>query len=104
MVADHRDLLITGPRVSRHPSLWVVALLVPVNVMGSVSDVLSQSLIQLAALRGLRGRADGAWVVAIGTVPLGQLQIGALASLFGVGAAFGPHGLALVALAVAGAA
>jgi MFS family permease len=83
--------------------LWVVLLLVLVNAMGSVSDVLSQSLIQLNAPRGLRGRASGAWVVAIGTAPLGQLQIGALASLFGVGTALGLHGLALVGLAVAGA-
>jgi len=47
----------------------------------------------------LRGRAGGAWVVAIGFAPLGQLQIGALASLFGVSAALGASGLALVALA-----
>jgi MFS family permease len=83
--------------------LWVVLLLVLVNAMGSVSDVLSQSLIQLNAPRALRGRAGGAWVVAIGTAPLGQLQIGALASLFGVSAALGLHGVALVALAAAGA-
>ena len=83
--------------------LWVVLLLVLVNSMGSVSDVLSQSLIQLRAPRGQRGLAGGAWVVAIGTAPLGQLQIGALASLFGVSAALGVHGLALLVLAAAGA-
>jgi MFS family permease len=81
--------------------LWVVLLLVLVNAVGSVSDVLSQSLVQLSAPRALRGRAGGAWVVAIGTAPLGQLQIGALASLLGVSTALGLHGLALVALAVA---
>ncbi len=47
----------------------------------------------------LRGRAGGAWVVAIGLAPLGQLQIGALASLVGVSIAFGASGLALVLLA-----
>jgi hypothetical protein len=47
----------------------------------------------------LRGRAGGAWVVAIGFAPLGQLQIGALASLLGVSAALGVSGLALVTLA-----
>ena len=47
----------------------------------------------------LRGRAGGAWVVAIGLAPLGQIQIGALASLFGVSAALGASGLGLVALA-----
>jgi hypothetical protein len=38
-------------------------------------------------------------VVAIGLAPLGQLQIGALASLFGVSVALGASGLGLVALA-----
>jgi hypothetical protein len=46
-----------------------------------------------------RWRAGGAWVVAIGLAPLGQLQIGALASLVGVSIAFGASGLALVLLA-----
>src|SRR3989454_397672 len=53
----------------------------------------------LNAARSIGGRAGGAWVVAIGLAPLGQLQIGALASLFGVSVAFGTSGLALVALA-----
>jgi hypothetical protein len=61
--------------------------------------VLSQTLIQLAAPAGQRGRAGGAWVVAIGMAPLGQFQIGALASLAGVGAALGANGLALIAIA-----
>ena len=51
--------------------------------------------------RHLRGRAGGAWVVAIGLAPLGQMQIGALASLFGVSIAFGASGLALAVLAIA---
>lgn len=83
--------------------LWVLLLLVLVNAMGALSDVLSQSLIQLAAPGGLRGRAGGAWVVAIGTGPLGQLQIGALASLLGVSAALMLSGLGLILLAAAGA-
>jgi hypothetical protein len=83
--------------------LGVVLLLIVVNAMGSVSDVLSQSLIQLSVPSGLRGRAGGAWVLAIGTAPLGQLQIGALASIVGVSAAFGLSGLALVVVAAAGA-
>jgi hypothetical protein len=47
----------------------------------------------------VRGRAGGAWVVAIGLAPLGQLQIGGLASLFGVSVALGASGAALVGLA-----
>jgi hypothetical protein len=42
-------------------------------------------------------------VVAIGLAPLGQLQIGALASLFGVSIALGVSGLGLVVLAGAAA-
>jgi len=76
----------------------VVGVLVVVNAFGALADLLAQSLLQLGAPAHLRGRAGGAWVVAIGLAPLGQLQIGALASLFGVSIAFGASGLALVGL------
>lgn len=79
----------------------VVLILVGANAMGAVTDVLAQTLIQLAVPSGRRGRAGGAWVVAIGMAPLGQFQIGALASLFGVAAALSVNGLALMAVAVA---
>ena len=77
----------------------VVLILVGTNAMGAVTDVLAQTLIQLAVPSGRRGRAGGAWVVAIGMAPLGQFQVGALASLLGVGAAFGINGVALMAIA-----
>jgi hypothetical protein len=79
----------------------VVVVLVVVNALGALADLLAQSLLQLGAPAHLRGRAGGAWVVAIGLAPLGQLQIGALASLFGVSVAFGASGLALVTLTAA---
>ena len=56
---------------------------------------------QLSVPDELRGRAGGAWVVAIGLAPLGQMQMGALASLFGVSVALGTSGVALVLLATA---
>ncbi|HEX7213121.1 MAG TPA: MFS transporter [Methylomirabilota bacterium] len=77
----------------------VVVVVVMANAAGALADLLAQSLLQLSVPHHLRGRAGGAWVVAIGFAPLGQLQIGALASLFGVSAALGASGLALVALA-----
>ena len=77
----------------------VVTVLVVVNAVGALADLLAQSLLQLSVPGHLRGRAGGAWVVAIGLAPLGQLQIGALASLFGVSVAFGASGVALVLLA-----
>ena len=73
------------------------------NAAGALADLLSQSLLQLSVPPHLRGRAGGAWVLAIGLAPLGQLQIGALASLFGVSAALATSGLALAALAVTAA-
>jgi hypothetical protein len=90
-----------APRVVGYAG--VVIVLVAVNALGAVSDLLSQSLMQLSVPERLRGRVGGAWVVAIGLAPVGQLQIGALASLFGVGIALGASGLALTALAGAAA-
>jgi hypothetical protein len=81
----------------------VILVLVIVNAAGGLTDLLAQGLMQLSVPAGLRGRAGGAWVVAIGLAPLGQLQIGALASLFGVGIALGTSGIALVALTGAAA-
>ena len=79
----------------------VFVVLVVVNGVGALADLLAQGLLQLSVPAHLRGRAGGAWVVAIGLAPLGQLQIGALASLLGVGIALGASGLALVLLASA---
>jgi MFS family permease len=77
----------------------VAVVVVLANAAGALADLLAQSLLQQSVPHHLRGRAGGAWVVAIGFAPLGQLQIGALASLFGVSVALGASGLALVALA-----
>jgi MFS family permease len=77
----------------------VLLLLLLINVVGSVSDVLGQTLMQQVVPPGLRGRASGAWVVAIGVGPVGQLQIGALVSWVGVAAALGLSGTALVVIA-----
>jgi MFS transporter len=81
----------------------VVVVLTLANAAGALADLLTQSLLQLSVPPHLRGRAGGAWVLAIGLAPLGQLQIGALASLFGVSAALATSGLALAALAVTAA-
>jgi hypothetical protein len=77
----------------------IVVVLVLVNAVGAIADLLAQSLMQLSVPGHLRGRAGGAWVVAIGLAPLGQLQVGAVASLFGVSVALGASGLGLIALA-----
>jgi MFS family permease len=79
----------------------VLLLLLLVNTVGALSDILGQSLMQQSVPAALRGRASGAWVVAIGVGPVGQLQIGALVSWLGVAAALGMSGAALVVVAVA---
>jgi hypothetical protein len=76
----------------------VLIVMIVVNSAGALADLLAQSLMQLSVPARLRGRAGGAWVLAIGLAPLGQLQIGALASLFGVSVALGLSGVGLVTL------
>ena len=78
----------------------VLAAIMLINGMATLSDVFSQSMIQIAVPDRLRGRAMGGWVLAVGTAPVGQLQIGGLASAFGVAFALTVNGLALTLLAV----
>ena len=78
----------------------VIAILVMSGMM-ALWDVFSQRLVQSVVPAKLRGRAMGAWIVAVGTVPLGHMEIGALASAFGLMAALFSHGVALMALAAA---
>jgi hypothetical protein len=90
-------VLGASPHVVGFAGVFVVLTIV--NAAGALADLLAQSLLQLGVPSHLRGRAGGAWVVAIGLAPIGQLQIGALASLFGVSIALGTSGLALAMLA-----
>lgn len=81
-------------------SFYVAILAVlAMSSMMALSDLFSQSLIQRSVPNELRGRAMGAWMVAVGTAPVGNLQIGALASAFGVAFALASHGIGLVVLA-----
>jgi Major Facilitator Superfamily len=79
----------------------VLLLLLVINAVGAISDILGQSLMQQSVPAALRGRASGAWVVAVGVGPVGQLQIGALVSWIGVAGALGLSGGALVAVTFA---
>jgi MFS family permease len=72
-----------------------------VSAMASLTDVLSQTLVQLAVPNEMRGRAMGTWALAIGMAPLGHLQIGALMAWLGVPAALAINGTALIIVAVA---
>ena len=66
---------------------------------GAISDVLSQSLTQSVVPEGQRGRAAGAWQVAIGFGPVGHLQVGGVAALAGVSVALTINGGALLLMA-----
>lgn len=84
--------------LGRVPSFsMALALLAVINAMMSITDVLSQSLIQLSVPNELRGRAAGSWTLAVGSGPVGSIQIGALASLAGVAVALAANGMLLVA-------
>lgn len=83
--------------------MYAVALAAIMVIGGAMalSDVFSQSLMQNIVPNEQRGRAMGAWVVGIGTAPLGSLQVGAAVATLGVGIALTANGIALVAIAAA---
>jgi hypothetical protein len=70
-----------------------------VSGLASLTDLLSQTLVQSAVANDLRGRAMGSWILAIGLGPVGHLQIGALAAIAGVTLALVTNGVLLMALA-----
>lgn len=81
--------------------LLVVFAIVVISGLGAISDILSQSLVQLVVPNELRGRAMGTWVFAVGLGPIGHMEIGAVAAMTGVGLALTVHGGLLLCLAVA---
>ena len=83
------------------PSVYVavIAIVILSGTM-ALSDLFSQTLLQRLVPNDLRGRIMGAWTTAVGTSPVGNLEIGALASLMGVTVALALHGGGLVILAI----
>jgi hypothetical protein len=71
-----------------------------VAALASASDILTQSMMQLSVPDRLRGRAMGAWVFAIGSAPLGHLEMGALAATVGVSSALTINGVGLILIGV----
>jgi predicted MFS family arabinose efflux permease len=83
------------------PTFWLtVTAVITVAALAAASDILTQSMMQLAVPDRLRGRAMGAWVFAIGAAPLGHLEMGALAASLGVGTALGINGVALIGIGI----
>jgi hypothetical protein len=80
---------------------WLAIVCVTfINVMAAITDVLHQTLLQCSVSNEQRGRAMGAWVVGVGTAPLGHLEVGYLAGMAGAQLALAVNGLALMILAV----
>lgn len=70
-----------------------------VGFAGAGVDALIQTLLQDQAGSGARGSAVGIWVTAIGFGPIGQLEIGALATALGPAQAQAANGLVVVVFA-----
>ena len=83
---------------------FAIALLATGIIGGAMalSDIFSQSMMQNIVPNEQRGRAMGAWIVGIGTAPVGNLQVGAVIGAAGVGLALSANGilLALVGIAI----
>jgi hypothetical protein len=80
--------------------LLAVAGLMLVAIAATASDVLTQSMVQLCVPNHLRGRAMGAWTFAVGSAPIGHLEMGALIVWLGVGGALLFNGTALIIIGV----
>jgi hypothetical protein len=81
--------------------LVAMAIASLVSAIASVCDVQSQVLVQKAVPNEMRGRAMGTWALALGTGPLGHLQMGTLIATFGLSAALAINGCALILSALA---
>ncbi len=87
------------------PNLPVAAVVAMLIALGAVaSDVLTQSMMQLAVPGEMRGRAMGAWQFSVGFSVVGHLEVGMLSSVLGTASALLVNGMALVLVAVGAAA
>lgn len=80
--------------------LAVVVILIGLSALMALTDVLSQSLMQLVVSNNMRGRAMGSWMLAVGVAPVGHLQIGGVAATIGITLALFLNGLGLVVLSI----
>ena len=91
----------SGQVVLAHaPYFWLAVVCVMfVNTMAAATDILHMALLQYSVANEQRGRAMGAWVVGLGTAPVGHLEIGYLAGTAGARLALLLNGMALIVLA-----
>ena len=78
----------------------VLLTLAVVSAMISAWDILTQSMMQSCVPDHLRGRSMGAWTFAIGSSPLGQLEMGFLVTAIGIGPALYLNGIGVLLVIV----
>ena len=86
--------IITLGHVADIPT--VLLTLAVVSAMISAWDILTQSMMQSCVPDHLRGRSMGAWMFAIGSSPLGQLEMGFLVTAIGIGPALYLNGFGVL--------
>lgn len=87
--------------LGQSPYFWVAVICVMfINMLASATDILHHTLLQLSVSNEQRGRAMGSWIFGIGVAPVGQLEVGFLASEAGSRTALLVNGAALTVLAV----
>jgi MFS family permease len=85
-------------------STWfplTLLFLMGVGMAGCAFDTLQQALLQENVPEEMRGRAMGAWVLAIGMGPVGTMYLGAVAGSIGAPLAVGVNGAIVAAMAIA---
>jgi MFS family permease len=83
------------------PALWIGMLACAlVASFAAGGDVLSQAMMQASVPDHLRGRAMGAWVLALGAGPLGHVELGMLIVVVGAPAGLVLNGAVLIATGV----
>ncbi|MEM7252913.1 MAG: MFS transporter [Pseudomonadota bacterium] len=81
------------------PSLRLACLaLMLIAVLSVSTDILSQSMMQGAVADGMRGRAMGVWVFALGAAPLGHVELGLLSTFLSPSAGLAINGAILFVL------
>ena len=68
-----------------------------VALFAASGDVLSQAMMQASVPDHLRGRAMGAWVLALGAGPIGHVELGMLTVAVGAPAGLVLNGVVLIA-------
>ena len=77
---------------------FLLSLVLTIIIGGAAAafDTLQQTILQLSVPDELRGRVMGYWVASLGFGPLGHLEMGAAATLFGAPAAQMANGLVVL--------